>query len=104
MPFTQIIYLKTNTKNKESLFNLTVRCLEKDSSVYRGWRGVNKQEGLLTGGGEEVGDGGAEGSSAVGDGKHAAVLLTPDIDGTGSGSLLDSIQSTFLKNYPVMSG
>ena len=44
-----------------------------------------------------MGDGGAEGSSAIGDGKHAAILLMPDIDGTGSGSLLDSVQSTFLK-------
>ena len=41
-----------------------------------------------------MGNGRAEGSSAVGDGKHAAVLLTPDIDGTGSGSLLNSILPT----------
>ena len=44
-----------------------------------------------------MGDGRAEGSSAVGDGRHAAVLLTPDIDGIGSGFLLGSGQSTFLK-------
>ena len=31
--------------------------------------------------GEEVGDGGAEGSSATGDGGQAAVSLTSDIDG-----------------------
>ena len=32
--------------------------------------------------GEEVGDGSAEGSSAIGDGGQAAVSLTPDVDGT----------------------
>ena len=35
--------------------------------------------------------------SAIGDGEHAATSLMPDDDGTGSGSLLDSILSTFLK-------
>ena len=39
--------------------------------------------------GEELGDGRAEGWSAVGDGGKAAILLTPDVDGTGSSSLLD---------------
>ena len=39
--------------------------------------------------GEEVGDGGAEGPSATGDGGRAAVSLTPDADGAGSGSLLE---------------
>ena len=38
-----------------------------------------------------MGDGRAEGSSAIGDGGQAAISLTPDVDGTGSGSLLDSI-------------
>ena len=47
--------------------------------------------------GEEVGDGRAEGWSAIGDGGQAAISLTPDADGTGSGSLLDSILSTQLK-------
>ena len=51
-----------------------------------------------------MGDGRAEGLSAVGDGGQAAISLTPDVDGTGSGSLLDSILSTLLKNNPVMSG
>ena len=39
----------------------------------------------------------AEGSSAIGDGGRAAISLTPDVDGTGSGSLLDSVLSTLLK-------
>ena len=43
-----------------------------------------------------MGDGRAEGSSATGDGGQAAVSLMPDIDGTGSGSLLDSVLSTLL--------
>ena len=36
-----------------------------------------------------MGDGRAEGSSAIGDGGQAAVSLMPDTDGTGSGSLLE---------------
>ena len=44
-----------------------------------------------------MGDGRAEGSSAIGDGGQAAISLTPDVDGTGSGSLLDSILSSLLK-------
>ena len=44
-----------------------------------------------------MGDGRAEGSSAIGDGGQAAMSLTPDVDATGSGSLLDSILSTLLK-------
>ena len=44
--------------------------------------------------GEEVGDGRAEGSSAIGDGGQAATSLNPDTDGTGSGFLLNSILST----------
>ena len=42
-------------------------------------------------------DGRAEGSSAIGDGGQAAISLPPDVDGTGSGSLLDSSLSTLLK-------
>ena len=44
-----------------------------------------------------MGDGRAEGSSIIGDGGQAAISLTPDVDGTGSPSLLDSILSTLLK-------
>ena len=44
-----------------------------------------------------VGDGSAEGSSAIGDGGQAIISLMLDDDGTGSGSLLDSILSTILK-------
>ena len=44
-----------------------------------------------------MGDGGAEPLSAIGDGGQAAISFMPDIHGTGSGSLLDSILSTFLK-------
>ena len=35
-----------------------------------------------------MGDGGAEGSSAIGDRGQAAVSFTPDVEGTGFGSLL----------------
>ena len=51
-----------------------------------------------------MGDGRAEGSSAIGDGGQAAISLMRDIDGIASGSLLHSILSTLLKNDPVMSG
>ena len=44
-----------------------------------------------------VGDGSAEGSSAIEDRGQAAISFMPDIDGRGSGSLLDSILSTLLK-------
>ena len=44
-----------------------------------------------------MGDGRAEGLSAIGDRGKAAISLMPDIDGSGSGSLLDSILSTLLK-------
>jgi len=43
---------------------------------------------------EGVGDDRAEGSSAMGNGGQPAISLMPDVDGTGSGSLLDSIPST----------
>ena len=49
---------------------------------------------------QEVGDGRAEGSSVVGDRGQAAISLTPDVDGTGSGSLMVSILSTLLKKQP----
>ena len=52
-----------------------------------------------------MGDGRAEELSAIGDGGQAAISHMPDLDGTGSGSLLDSFLSTLLKkNDPVMSG
>ena len=39
----------------------------------------------------------AEGSSATGDRGQAAISLTPEVDGTGSGSLPDSILSALLE-------
>ena len=44
-----------------------------------------------------MGEGGAEGLSAVGDGGQAAISLMPDIDGTGSGFSFDPVLSTFWK-------
>ena len=44
-----------------------------------------------------MGDGRAERSSAIGDGGQAAISLTPDLDGRGSCSLLDSILPTLWK-------
>ena len=48
--------------------------------------------------GEEAGDGRTEGSSAIGDRRRAAVSLMPAVDGTDSGSLLDSNLPTPWKN------
>ena len=44
-----------------------------------------------------MGDGRVDGSSETGDGGQAEMSLMPDMDGTGSDSLLDSILSTLLK-------
>ena len=46
-----------------------------------------------------MGDGRAEGSSAVRDGGQAAVSRMPDVDGTGAGSWLDSILSIKILYY-----
>ena len=43
-----------------------------------------------------MGDGRAEGSLTIRDRAQAAVSLTPDVDGTGSGSSLESILSSVL--------
>ena len=42
-------------------------------------------------------DGRAEGLLAKGDGGQAEISIMPDVDGTGSDSLLDSVLSTLLK-------
>ena len=44
-----------------------------------------------------MGDSRAEGSSAIGDGGQAEISHMPDLDGTGSGSLLVSILPTLPK-------
>ena len=44
-----------------------------------------------------MGDGTAEGSSAIGDGGRTLISFIPDVDGIRSASLLDSILSALLK-------
>ena len=56
---------------------------------------MKRREELPTG--EAVGDGRTEGSAATGDRGQAALSLSLDVDGTSSGSLLDSILSNLLK-------
>ena len=51
-----------------------------------------------------MGDSRAEGSSAIQEREQAAISLTPDVDGTGSGSLLESILLSCKINDTVMSG
>ena len=65
-----------------------ILCSTVQQLAHRGW---HQKEG------EEMGDGRAEGLSAIGDGGKATVSLAPDVDGTGSGSLLDSVLSSRLK-------
>ena len=43
-----------------------------------------------------MGGGRDEGSSAIGDAGQAAISLMPDVDGTGSGSFLESDASSHL--------
>ena len=50
-----------------------------------------------------MGDGRVERSSAIEDGRQAAISLTSDIDGTRSCSLLDSVLP-LEKNVSVISG
>ena len=77
-----------NNKNKH--LNLIVQYLEKYSGTvqqlaYRCWHQVNKQEELESYRLEEegeVGDGRAEGSSAIGNRGQAAISLTSDVAGT----------------------
>ena len=54
---------------------------------------VSRQKELPIEEGEGMGDGRAEGSSAVGGGGQAALSLEPDVHGTGSGVLLGWILS-----------
>ena len=44
-----------------------------------------------------MGESRVERSSAIGDRGQAAISLSPEVDGTGSGSLLNSILSTLLR-------
>lgn len=57
---------------------------------------MNRTEELLTEEGEGVGDDRAEGSSATGDGGHAARSLRTHVDGTGSGFLLKQGARSYL--------
>ena len=56
---------------------------------------MNREEELLNGV-EEIGDGSAEGLSAIGSTGQATISFMPDVDGTGSGFLLDLLLSTLL--------
>ena len=50
--------------------------------AYRGWHQWTGKKSSWLEEGEEVGDGRAEGSSAIGDGGQAGITLKPDIDST----------------------
>ena len=88
-------------KTRDIIFNIQIiHCLFNLNKLIRGylknlnWKG-KKSYWLEEG--EKEGDGRAEGSSAIGEVGQAAIPLMPDIDGSGSGSLLDSILFTLLK-------
>ena len=99
---TQIIHKKRQRTVKKTLFILQCSTLKSTVVQYNSWHtgaGIEwtgKKSYCLEEGGE-VGDGRAEGSSAIGDGGQAAISPMPHADGTGSASLLDSIPSTLLK-------
>ena len=98
--FTQIIH-KKQTKPKIFLI-LQYSTLKSRIAQYNNWHtraGIKRtgKESYCLEEGEEVGNDRAEGSSATGDGGQAAISLTPEVDGTGSGSLLDSILSALLE-------
>ena len=85
------MHKKTNTKSKAFLI-LQDSTLKSSAIQYNGWStGAGTEwtgkESYWLPEGEDVGDGRAEGASAIGDGGPAAVSLTGDADGTGSGSL-----------------
>ena len=61
------------------------------------WHRVHRKKSYCLEEEEEVGDGRAEGSSAIGEREQAVISFITVTDGTGSGSLLDSIPSTHLK-------
>ena len=79
-----------------SQHNLPVLYLEKYSSTvkqlaYRGWHHVNRREPVCQvtsrlEEGEEEGHDRGKGLWAIGDERQSSVSLTPDTDGTGSGS------------------
>ena len=75
------MYIKNKHKNKEDIFNLITQYLEKYSSVHNSWhigtdikRKGKKGYWLEE---EEVGDGRAEGRSAIRDKGQAAISLMP---------------------------
>ena len=77
---------KKQTKNK-NIFNLTVQYLEKYSSTVNSWHtgaGIEwtGKKSYWQEEGDEVGDGRAEGLSAIGDGGQGAISHMPDVDGT----------------------
>ena len=90
LTLTQTIYKKT--KNKENMLNLQCSILKSTVEQYHCWHtgagneGPGKKSYWL----EAEEEGKAEGSEATGDRGQAAASLTPDVDGTGSDSLLDS--------------
>ena len=98
IPYINALYIESRKMVVKKTF-LILQYLEKYSSTIQqlahgDWHGVNKQESYRLEEGEETGDGRAERSSPTGDGRQAVIPLTADADGTGSGSLLDSILSS----------
>ena len=100
--FTQIIQKKTSTQNKTCLI-LQYSSLESTIVQHNSWNtgaGIEQRgkKGYRQEEGGKVEGGRAEGLSATGDGGgQAAISLMLGVEGTGSGSLLDSILSTLLK-------
>ena len=63
---------------------------------------MNRPEELLMEEGEKVGDGRAEGSSAIGDGGQAAISLTPDVDGRPVPNFENlQFEGSYVKDCPI---
>ena len=82
---------KANT-NIEKTFSVLQDSILKSTMVqFNSW--YTKAGSEWTGKRETMEDGRAEGPSAIGCRGQAVISLTPDVDGTGSCSLLDSVLS-----------
>ena len=87
MLFTQIIHRKqTNIKNKKTFLILQYSTLKSTVVQYSSWHtgaGIEwtGKKSYWLEEGEEVRNCRAEGLSAIGDGGHTTISLTPDFDG-----------------------
>ena len=100
-PFHTNSTLTKQTQKLKKIFLISQYSTLKSTvgSTTAGIQGLASSE-LEEGG--EIRDGTAEGSSVIGDRWQAAISLTPEVNGTGSGSVLISILLTLENNLEKM--